>query len=232
MKDFRTTKLGRRRLLKLGAAGLAAAVAGSAGALASAESDNVKRAERPAFLDNLALGYWSGAEGEALVAADRLRSGQTRYAGRQVQVAMLGMCPDTGAANCHSLASMAVDVDMEARHGCDYQAWSMSNAGVLNVGRSSRFSLPVDEREGVVLKVSYATAGAAESVNVRVPLVAGALRGAAKLRDGYYVVVPSQGGASGPDWGSYRMTAAGGPRLTVDGAPAAFPFVALRVGEA
>jgi hypothetical protein len=229
VKDFRTTKLGRRRLLKLGAAGLAAAVAGSAGALASAESDNVKRATRPAFLDSMALGYWSGAEGEGLVAANKLRSGQTSYAGREARVAVLGMCPETGAANCHSLASMAVDVDMQAEHGCDFQAWSMANSGVFNVGRSSRFTLPVDQREGVVLRVSYTAASAAESVSARVPLVAGALRGAAKLRDGYYVVVP---GSPAPEWSRYRMTANGGPRLTVDGAPAAFPFVALRVGEA
>lgn len=228
MKEFNTIKLGRRRLLKLGAAGMAAAVAGSAGAFASAESDTVKRAERPAFLDSLALGYWSGAEGEGLVAANSLRSGQSAYAGREARVAVLGMCSETGAANCSHLASMAIDVDMGARHGCDFQAWSMANTGVFNVGRSSRFTLPVDEREGVVLKVSYAAAGAAESVSARVPLVAGALRGAAKLRDGYYVVVP---GSAAPDWSRYRMTATNGPRLSVDGAPVPFPFVALRVGE-
>jgi hypothetical protein len=242
-----TTRIGRRNLLKLGAAGvLSLAVVGSRPRL---RLDTLAERAGSPFLT---LGFWSGDDATAdarfrpgMQPAAELRAGDTTFVSTGARLRILGMATTDVQANCADLAGTTIDVGFAPFHDTRFMAWSFANGGAASASPPAGFIVPIDAATGLNLTIGHRCASDATPTEIPLRLDVGRTSYEPKLRRGTYVIGyrhPSTGAL--PDWSRYQLRAADAENAGLkrylyragDGqgapVPADFPYVVFTVDYA
>jgi hypothetical protein len=234
------TPLSRRDLLILGSAGAVATIMAASRVQSSQPEDMAslamvaERMSRP-----FTIGYWrSGDDADtAVIPAVTLPSGDNAFAGSAAKLKFRGLFPTNDPAIAGSLESLAIDVPYEPFHSEAYRVLSFTNGATPVATSPTSLTVPVDGPTGVVLALTFKTAGMTEASTTLTRLALGDEYGAAKLRSGaYFFGLPDQDGSL-PDWKTYQMlpeNSAGGCGIGTlacgrDAATARHPYVLMLV---
>jgi hypothetical protein len=204
-------QLTRRRLLMLGTAGVLSTVLGRWERIGEVLESGTRIGRAGSRGPSLPVGYWSGAddasatEQAAVVAADRLQTGDTRFARDGARLAIRGLFPQLDPVALHGLEMLTVDVAYEPYHTTPFQAWSFFNGSTPRSSSPVALTLPVDAATGLNLVVTYRTTSMPEPIAVMARFALRDEDDTPKLRAGtYFVGLPDQHGTF-PDWQQYQV---------------------------
>ena len=183
----------RRDILKLGAATTIIPAVVDPYSLTGKRRPTAKTpVERELPAGPFSVGYWDGNPDSSLLSAKALSAGDPQFARYGARIEMLGMCPLDDPDSCARLQSLAIDINLQPS---PYRAWRFENASVRNVSSPASFTVPVDDKKGLVFSVQTLTKGLKgrpKTGEFRLSL--GAESSIAKLQPGYYVVAIGQSG--------------------------------------
>ena len=202
MRNSEDTKLPRRAFLQGAATILGASVLGTGSALArTAMVLSPSRAFR--------VWFWNGEE---FVLADSLPSGDSQL--ERVQITVQGF----GSGSIRSIDVHSI-VPSRKSSTSPFLAWTSAPNGIWR----SRFAMSVKESHGLLMTVTQADK---TRTDLQLKLAAG---GGVKLREGAYVLAPSEESLAGL---TYAEASKDAPIATAAGNPAKFAFILMTIEQA
>lgn len=201
---FGRKAIGRRDVLKIGATtAVLPAVLGPA-AISDRRAAQHDTAERELPAGPFSVGYWSGARDSMLMSARGLERGDPTFVPHGARIEMIGMASGIDPAVFDRLKSLAVDIDSGP---APYRAWRVENTVVRNISSPNSFTVPVDEKKGIVFNVEAVAAGLngiPRAGGFRLSI--GNESRVAKLQPGYYVIaIGERGRGLRVNWASYEI---------------------------
>ena len=222
--------IGRRNFLKVSSAALATAT------FAPRLLGNDEAPRR------LVVGYAPLDEPDRLAAVSSVGSGDGSFITRGARVSLSGLAGVAASATAGRAVELVVNYsyfDGAERKEAPFVAWGC-NTETGCQGSPISFNVPVDEEQRISISIRTqksvakagvptsrrrAVGGPGEPMNESHPLVLTLLsEDGAKLRRGYYVIVPMFAGDSEPLWYAYDVAMVEGRRTLVDGAGRPAPF--------
>lgn len=204
-QGLRTRPVNRRDILKLGAAtAIIPAVIEPPTVAAKPRPAAKAVTERELPAGPFSVGYWDGDPDSSLMSARALSEGNDQFARYGAKIEMLGMCPVDDPDSCARLQSLAIDINL---HQAPYRAWRFENAPVRNVSSPAAFTVPVDDKRGLIFRVDTLTKGLKgrpKAGGFRLSL--GSESSVAKLQPGYYIVAIGETSRGfRVNWGGYTI---------------------------
>jgi hypothetical protein len=232
----RDTRISRRNLLRLGAAGLVAVA--SAPFIASNLRSDVAADEQDSI--QLPIGFATHPDPDsasALVSAHSLSSGDPGFHTGGAVVKVRGFCDSAGVSATASIERLSLDVSFEPFHDALFHAWYYSRAAQTS-GSPIAVPVPIDPGHGLTLVLEFTRSGDTQPVVQTINLSTGDGSETPKLRAGHYFVSLQDPSEEHPDWGDFVVqhddSLAGEACFAQasspgDDAPHAAPFLVLAV---